>query len=365
MNGRDKLLLEALAAAKKHGYEGIFILPTGSGKARLMIEIAKILNPKNILYLCNTTLLRDKTFLDEVRKWGADYLIPRMELACYQTACKWQGRHFDLVLGDEFDAALTPIYIKAFTNNTFGKKVLVSATLDADKLRKAKKIAPTIFERTPLKLIEDKVLNKVKFYFVNYNLTAAENGFYLNYNLQFKKLLNQFRTKEVERKLEMLQIQRKQFLSKLDSSLKVTKWLIDNLSKRNEKILVFCGLSEQADRVCKHSYHSGNNDEKLINDFDAGIIKLLAVVNKVDRGLNIDQIRNIIFESTGRSKTRITQRIGRGMRLDVEDTLNVFFLIPHYLDAWGNRKATIVQQWILDSTEDMDLTGVKTITYKL
>lgn len=364
MNEKDKLLKEGLAAFKKANYNGIALLPTGVGKGKLMIEIAKLLNPPDITYLCNTQLLRDKMFKDELYKWDAAYLLDRMELQCYQTARKWVNRRSSLLLADEFDAALTPEYIKAITNNVYDHKILVSATLDDAKRRKALKIAPIIFERNLIEVIEKDVLNNINFYIVNYDLTPIENGKYLSYNSRFRILLNDYRSHTVENQLQWLQIQRKQFMQRLGSSAEVTKWLLANLRPKNEKVLVFCGLSEQADKVCKYSFHSNNGNIQVFNDFEAGIIKEAAVVDKVDRGLNIDQIRHIIFESLGSSKTRLTQRIGRGMRLEAHEFLNVYIPVPYFTDNWGHRKPTIVQNWLIDATKDMDLSRAKTINYK-
>ena len=364
MTGRDKLLKQVLQAAKKANYYGIFLMPTGSGKGRFMIETLKLLNPKKILYLCNSELLRDKMFKEELVKWDCKHYLDRIDFECYQTAYKWVGRQYDIVLGDEFDASLTPQYSKVFFNNTFTYKILVSATLDDVKKRLAKKIAPIVFERSITELIKDEVLNKVNYYFVNYNLTHEENGLYLHYNNVFKKLLNQYPTSQVKQDLERLQIQRKQFLSKLTSSARVTKWLIQSLEKKQEKILIFCGLSEQADKVCKYSYHSNNNDPAVLEAFNKGLIKKMAVVNKVDRGLNIDDIRHIVHESIGRSKTRLSQRTGRGMRLPVDDTLSVYILIPWYLTLRGERKPTVVQTWVIESTKDLDLTNAKIIKFE-
>lgn len=363
MTGRDKILEEALAAGRKSNWNGVYLIGTGAGKGKIMIEAAKEINPKNILYLCNTTLLRDKMFIDEIHKWDAKYLLPRMEMYCYQTACKFENKSYDLLLADEFDAALTPKYIKAITNNNFNKKILVSATLDDVKRKQAAKIAPIIYERKAKELIEDGVLNKVDYYFVNYNLTATENYQYLDYNKQFKTLLNEVQTAHTKHKLEMLQIQRKHFMSSLNSSADVTKWIIKNLEPRDEKILVFCGLTEQADKISKNVYHSNSTDQDLLNKFDKGEIKTAVVINKVDRGVNIDSIKHIVHESIGSSKTKLTQRIGRGMRLEVDDTLNVFFLIPYFNHPLHGRKPTIVQQWVTSSTSDMDLTNAKTINY--
>jgi superfamily II DNA or RNA helicase len=70
LTGKDLLLQEGLSALQKANYEGIILLPTGVGKGRLMVEAAKLLNPKSILYLCESTVSRDVTFKDELRKMG-------------------------------------------------------------------------------------------------------------------------------------------------------------------------------------------------------------------------------------------------------------------------------------------------------
>lgn len=363
MTERDKLQETAFNVAKKANFNGILLIPTGAGKGKIMIDIVKELKPKSILYLCDTVLLRDKMIIDEFHKWNAEEYLNCMERVCYQTACKWKNKKYDLILADEFDAALTPTRQKIFENIKADYNVMVSATLDDKKRTKAKKIANIIFECKPLDLIEGKILNKVDFYYVNYDLTPAENIRYLGFNKDFKGLLNSIQTDHVKFQLEALQIRRKQFMSSLSSSAKVTRWIVSNLEKRKQKILIFCGLSEQADRVCNHSYHSASSDQSLINQFDNGHIKTLAVVNKVDRGVNIDSIKHIIFESTGSSKTKVTQRIGRGMRLDVNDTLNVFFLIPYFSHPFHGKTPTIVKTWVTNSTIDMDLSKAKIINY--
>ena len=176
-------------------------------------------------------------------------------------------------------------------------------------------------------------------------------------------MLNSVKTADVNRKLEMLQIKRKHFMSSLKSSAEVTKWVVKNIDKNNEKILIFCGLSEQADKVSENSYHSNNDNTEALEKFDAGVINKIAVCNKVDRGLNLNGVKHIVHEGISKSKTRLTQRNGRGMRLEVNDTLNVYFLIPYFKHPFHGKKATIVQQWVMDSTVDMDLSKAKVIKY--
>ncbi len=364
---KDKIGQEAVAALRKNKFVGLVILPTGTGKGKIMVDSLLEIGSKSIIYMCNTELLRDVMFKDELRKWGAAHLIPYIKFVCYQTAAKCVGLDYDILLADEFDAALTPIYIKAITNNTFKHKILVSATLEDAKKRKALKIAPIVYEQKIREVIEAGALNKQKFYFVNYQLSQAENKKYLEYNNQFSYLLNLPKSKHNDFKLNQLKIFRKQWLAKLDTSLTVTKWLLAKLDKPENKILVFTGLSSQADKVCPpYSFHSKNDEKGLtwFNAFNAGKINKLAVVAKVDRGLNIVGINNIIFESTDSSKTRMIQRGGRGMRLEVDQTLNIYFLIPYYKTLRGEVKPTIVLSWVMKGTVDNDMNNVKTIEYE-
>lgn len=361
---KDKIQKEALAALKKADYNGIVILPTGLGKGKIMIDACLAIGSKKILYLCNTELLRDTMFKDELRKWDAAYLIDHIDFMCYQTACKKKDMKYDIVLGDEFDAALTPQYIKAITNNTFKHKILVSATLEDAKKRKALKIAPIVYEQKIREVIDAKALNKQKFYFVNFSLNASENKKYLEYSAQFSYLLNLPKSKLNDFKLNQLKIFRKQFLNKLATGATAAKWVLAKLDNPKNKILIFTGLSEQADRICPpYSYHSKNDEKglKWFNAFNAGTINKIAVVNKVDRGLNIIGVNNIIFESTDSSKTKLVQRSGRGMRLKVDDILNVFFLIPYYKTHRGEKKPTIVQSWVIKGTADFDMSKVVNI----
>ena len=362
--GKDNLLVEALEAFKIANYNGIALLPTGSGKGKLMIEIAQLLKVKKILYLCNTELLRDVMFKQELLKWNAANLLPKITMLCYQSAYKLENQHYDLLLADEFDAALSLEYSKVFFNNTFTYKICVSATLDATKRAASKKIAPVVFERKP-KETQGTVTNKVKFYFINYNLTIAENNEYLGFNNRFKELLVQPETTATKQRLNWLKLQRKHWLSGLKTSLQVTKWLVNKLATTGEKVLIFCGLSTQANAIStKHAFHSENNNLKAFTDFDAGAENLLVVIDKISRGLNINQVRNIIFETTGSSKTAITQKIGRGLRLAVDEEVNVFFLIPWFKTKFGLRKPTIVKEWIINSLEDFDISKAQNLQYE-
>lgn len=353
---RRELQLEAIAALEKANYNGFVVLPTGSGKGWVLIECIKRLNPKGkIWYLCDSEDNRDTTFRNELINWGAEEWIDRIEFYCYQTACKLGESEGDVLLGDEADFALSPVYSQAFQHK-FKHKILVSATLAGDKREMAKSIVPIVFERV-IKEVEDAgILNGANHHMVNFMLNEFENAEYLKFNKRFADMLNN--GKQNQKRLEMLQIERKHFMSNLSSAKNVCRKLIKDLyADEAKKILVFCGLSEQADAICKYSYHSKSEIDYL-TPFDKGQIRVLTVVSKADRGLNINGVNNIIFESPTKSATKMVQRSGRGRRLSVDDILDIFYLVPYYKTKRGSIEPTIVKRWIYEATAKMNFNPI-------
>lgn len=356
---KEQLQKECFEAIKEANFNCGIILPTGVGKSKILCDIIKYLGFKRILYLCDNTRLRDVDFPNELIKWGLEEYVDIIERHCYQTAYKWGGEHYDLLLADESDAALTEQYSKVFFNNTFKHTILVSATLSKEKRALCEQIVPIVFEKHIGEVVDKGVVNGEQVYFVNFMLTPAENSKYLSFNDQFKKLLND--EKSTTKQIEFVQISRKHFLSNLDSAAKVCKELLKKLfyEKESNKILVFCELTDQADRITKYTYHTKNSDEDNLAKFVNGHTRVLGVVGKINRGVNIEGVNNIIFESPSQSETKITQQSGRARRLSIDEIVHMFFLIPYFIDRRGEKRSTIVEKWVRQSTKKLDLTKVK------
>jgi superfamily II DNA or RNA helicase len=359
---REKLQTEAFDALEEVGFNGMFILPTGSGKGKVLVDIIKALDPKSILYVCDNKNLRDKDFPAELRKWDAAHYIDRINFQCYQTTYKWNDKYYELLLADEADYAMTEEYSKVFFNNTFNHTVLTSATLADEKREMAKTIVPIVYEKIISDIVDDKVVNKEQVYFVNYMLSDAENKRYLAFNEQFKTALNKAAVNQ--KQIQYIQRNRKLFMSSLISGKNNCIDLLKRLHATiTNKILVFCSLTDQADKITRYTYHTKNEGLDNLSKFNAGEIRVIAIVGKVDRGQNLNGVNNIVFESPMESRTKFVQKSGRGRRLHVDDILNMYFLIPYYKDVRGTVQPTIVQKWVLNSTKDLDLSTAK--IYKL
>jgi superfamily II DNA or RNA helicase len=378
---RRKIQLEALEALEKNNYNGLFLLPTGTGKSWVLIEAVRRLREKfgkklSILYLCNSTDLRDKDFPEEVLKWlpeiDFDWDIHYM---CYQTAYKLVDQNFDIVIADEFDYCCTPEYIKFFLNNKATYRILTSAYIDSTKLEYLDTIGIDIIYKRSLQEIEDKsVVNKSEYYFVNFQMTDEESARYGELTEKLRSLMSEKgmlyatgdmrKLKYLSHKIDLVTRERKRFLNSLGSSARTCKKLLREIYTEDNKakMLIFCELTKQADKICKYTYHN-NSDPQNLEDFRNDKIQALAVCGKVNRGVNISNIQNIIFESCNQSKTQLIQRLGRGKRLKSDEVLKVYFLIPCYKEN-NSLKYTKVRDWIVNAAKNLDLSDSKLYKFK-
>lgn len=361
---KRKIQEEAFNALEANNFNGAVILPTGSGKTLVLINcLRRLYQPgMRVLYTCDSTRLRDIGFNDELIKWDAGEYCDLIEKKCYAGAYKMQGEEYDILLADEGDYALSPEYKKLFFNNKFKHIIFVSATLEPKKRKIARDIAPIVYQKK-IKEIEDrKVVNKSQFVIVPYRLNADENRQYLSFNKRFKELLsNTHQTPAIKKSLEFLQKQRMHFLAGLESSVYICRKLMQELYMVNPdtKMLIFCGSREQADRVCKHSYHGLNEHLDNISKFNNGEIRAMSVVGKINRGENLTDVNTVIMEQCTGSETLMVQRVGRGKRLEVDSILHVYLLVPYYKTEYGLVKHTVVKDWIERSGKNMGIEKAK------
>lgn len=368
---RRKLQLEALQALRDNSFRGIVILPTGTGKSFVLIEALKELYKPgmSVLYTCDSIRLRDSDFDKELEKWDGKEFSEIIEKQCYASAHKMRGKHYNLLLADEGDYGLTPAYSRLFLENTFDHIIFVSATLEAKKRAIAAEIAPIVYERKLKEIEENRVVNKSQFYYVPYILNEKENIAYLEYNKRFHHLLNTI-SPYTEKQLKFLTFERLHFLAGLESSAYICRELMKDLQSKNWNIktLVFCGVTEQADKICKYSYHTKNQEDGSLDRFNSGEIGTLAVCGKIDRGINLNGVNVAIMENVTSSETKMIQKLGRGKRLGVDEILHVYFLVPYYKQFKMNRVQTyptIILSKIQKACRNMGIENAKTYILKL
>jgi superfamily II DNA or RNA helicase len=118
-----------------------------------------------------------------------------------------------------------------------------------------------------------------------------------------------------------------------------------------DKCIVFCNTQDQADRICKNSYHSNNPDsEQNLQDFKNGDLSELSCVLQLNEGINIPELRaGIIMHAYGNER-KSSQRIGRLLRLNPTETAYVHILCY---------KDTVDERWVAEALRDLDPRKIK------
>jgi superfamily II DNA or RNA helicase len=353
---------KAKDAIRESGYNCGVIATVGFGKGKVMIDIANELiekfNIKTILYVCDSTRLRDSVkdgFPGEVEKWGSPRLKQIIELECYQTTRKWENKTYDLLLADEADFGLTPSYSNLFFRNKFKYKVFVTGTLAPSKRKMLLELVPISYKLTTVQAEEKGIVNKTNYYAYNFRLTDEESKEYV----RLTRTIASKMAEDNETAARYFVAQRRELLFKAQSSYNHTRRVMKWVWQQNHKnrCVIFCQRTDQADLVCKWSYHGKNEKDDNLAKFQAGLISAISVVSKIKRGINLKNANVAIFKDLDGSTTEFEQRGGRMKRLPLSQIADIIFMIP-WVKMYDSKgfpyyKETIVADWMHKATSNL------------
>ena len=108
---------------------------------------------------------------------------------------------------------------------------------------------------------------------------------------------------------------------------------------------------DQADRVCKHSYHSKNaQSEDNLQLFSDGRIDKLSCVLQLSEGVTIPGLKQGIIMHAYGNERKTAQRIGRLFRLNPSESA-----VCHILCYKGTQDET----WVQKALKDFDSNKIK------
>lgn len=368
---RDRLqedIAEAFCSLERR--KGLAILSTGFGKMKLAFLIIEKLKANKVLFIVDSTNNRDITIKREFIKWGMQTYLDKSEFVTYQLAYKWkkEEKNLDgyLIIADEVDFAYTEKYGRFFTEYKDVDTFAMTGFMPEHKFKAFKDILPVIVHIPSEQMQEAGLLNKTEMVFIQYNLSEekdrevlykkqgeemsfmqSENDAYL-YLIKKEGIINADLTAAIKTNvLEVVKLlekalnegiprDRAKLLYSLNSSIEVVNRVIDVIAKSDPsaKVITFSERTIQADKISKNSYHGKKTEEentKIFDDFTNGKINIMSTCSKVNRGINIENLKYAIFESFNRNSTALRQRNGRLMRLNPDEVGTIYILMPYYV----------------------------------
>lgn len=381
---------------RKHNYSGLYLGCTGCGKTKIAIDLlveSVISNPKERwLIVIPTENLRDNEWRNEFIKWGYEEYLSKVRIECIQTAYKYFGNDFNVVV-DEVDTTLSPEYKSLYEGNKINKLMCFTAAIDdQEKMEYITSLVPLLHvtdvnRATRLGItspymvynfgiaMSDENAARYKTIMEKYNYLEHKLGgpwhAFSNsskYMADFIKITPESRT-DVQKELLTnsyafwgVMQNRKALLYNASEKLAATTEILKKYSDR--KAIVFCETINFAKKlqdylgsesVLFHSEMTKNERKDALKMFESPLTKtrVITSVKALNRGFNVPECSLGICASGNSTWIDTVQRQGRVTRLQ-EGKLAIYFNL--YLQDTQEVK------WVSKRTEKINKENVRWIT---
>jgi superfamily II DNA or RNA helicase len=352
---KDQVQLEALAATEGKQKCSV-VLGTGVGKT--LVGLSHI--EKNTTSLMRCLIVAPKksifqSWKDDAVKFGKEDLLGRMVFTTYLSLNKHNPNDYDAVYLDEVHSLLDSHrgFLQLYRGKILGLTGTPPKRSYSEKGKLVQEFCPVVFTFKADDAVENGILNDYQI--VVHQLHLTNNKVY-----PVKTGNKQYLASEVDnytywsRRLDVgsgnmhiLRVMRMKAMMEYPTKEKYTKILMNSIQT---KCIVFANTQAQADRLCKHSYHSNNKEsEDNLLMFKEGKINKLSTVLQLNEGVNIPNLKQGIIMHAYGNERKASQRIGRLLRLNPDDKAIVHILC--YMD-------TIDEKWVKEALENFDQTKV-------
>lgn len=356
---RDVVQGEALTIALQYKRCGLGI-SMGVGKTRIAIQHLQ----RNFNSFIEVLVVIPKhsvaqSWIDELEKMGLENLVKHITFTTYLSINKKDPNDYDIVYLDECHSIL-PSH-EGFLQLFKGKILGLTGTPPRDKKsikgRLVEKYCPIKYTFGVDEATNNNILNDYRIILHELQLSKLptlkkknkKGGFwYTNERKDYEYCNKRYNDASSDKQRQFAAVMRMRALMDYNTKESYVKGMIKNISS---KCIIFANTQKQADRMCSHSYHSGNpKSEENLELFSDGRIDKLSCVLQLSEGISIPNLKQgIIMHAYGNEK-KTAQRIGRLLRLNPSETSVCHIL--YYKD-------TKDEQWVNTALRSFDSTKIK------
>ncbi len=294
-----------------------------------------------------------KDLSDENYEIDLEVIKHQIQFVNYRSINKLDPAHYNVVYLDECHNLL--FSHEEFLKNYNGKVLGLTGTppkKGSEKYIMVQKYCPIVYEFSVDEATDSNILNDYKIIIHLLELSKLPNlkkknkngGVWYTSELKDYAYLNRrYQEAMPGKSQQMAAIMRMRGLMEYSTKEEYLKSILVNISS---KCIIFANTHKQADRVCTHSYHSGNpkSDENL-ELFSDGRINKLSSVLQLNEGISVHNLRQgIIMHAYGNNR-KSAQRIGRLLRLSPDQKATCHILCY---------KGTQDEKWVEKALETFD-----------
>lgn len=359
MSKRNEIQQQALDIAVKQRRVGLGI-SMGVGKTLIGLRYIDHFQKQNMDKL-NVLIVAPKlsifdTWKTDAEKFGID--IESADYTTYLSLYKQNPHNYDLVVLDECHSLLDTH--ETFLANYKGRILGLTGTPprygNTEKGQMVAKYCPILYKYITDDAIDDDILNDYRIIvhkmplnlITNLLVKVKNNDFYTSEKKSYDYWSKRIVEAQTKKQEQIASVMRMRVMMDFRTKETYAKYLLNEIE---DKCIVFCNTQAQADRICRYSVHSENPDaEANLDMFKKDIINELSCVLQLNEGVNIPNLRaGIIMHAYGNER-KSSQRIGRLLRLNPDDTA-----IVHILCYSG----TVDERWVAEALRDLDPRKIK------
>ena len=367
MSNREKIQKEALEITLGHKRCGLGI-SMGVGKTRIALQhLIKNYHPvcRYLVVVPKNTVIDSwndemekmvdqfKDLSDENYDINLEVIKHQIQFVNYRSINKLDPTHYNVVYLDECHNLL--FSHEEFLKNYKGKILGLTGTppkKGSEKYTMVQRYCPIVYEFSVDEATDSNILNDYRIVIHQLELSKLpnlqkknKNGgvWYTSEVKDYAYLNRRWQEAMSAKQQQMAAIMRMRGLMEYTTKEEYLKGILKNISS---KCIIFANTHKQADRVCKHSYHSGNsNSDYNLELFSDGRIDKLSCVLQLSEGISIPNLRQgIIMHAYGNNR-KTAQRIGRLLRLSPDQKATCHILCY---------KGTQDEKWVKDAIKTFD-----------
>ena len=122
---------------------------------------------------------------------------------------------------------------------------------------------------------------------------------------------------------------------------------------KDERVLVFCGVTSIADKLGISSYHNKSKEKQIFEDFAEGKGNHLAVVKIGNTGVTFSKLNRVIINSFDSNPENLTQKIFRCMAMDYDNLEKKAYI------CIVSTTEPIELKWLSNALSAFDLSKIK------
>jgi superfamily II DNA or RNA helicase len=359
LSNREIVQEDALAIAVKNKSCGLGI-SMGVGKTRIAIQHLQM----NFDQFIEVLVVVPKhsvtqSWIDELGKMGLESLLQHITFTTYLSLKKKDPNDYSIVYLDECHSLKYSheLFLGPYTGKILGLTGTPPRDKQSEKGEMVQKYCPIKYQFDVDKAADSNILNDYQIIVHELELSKLptlkkknkNGGFWWTTEQKDYNYVNgRIADAQTQKQIQFARIMRMRALMDYTSKESYVKSILKNIGT---KCIVFANTQDQADRICKHSYHSKNSkSEENLELFSDGRINQLSCVLQLSEGVTIKNLESGIIMHAYGNERKTAQRIGRLLRLNPSQTA-----VCHILCYKGTQDVT----WVKSALKTFDQNKIK------